>query len=149
MSSQHKRPQSVLVLVCTQSGDVLLMKRVRPRGFWQSVTGALRWGETRRMAAQRELWEETGIQSGKQLYDCHLHERFRIMPSWSKRYAPNTRFNTEHWFIMRLPKRRLIHLNSLEHQDYRWLPAEQAMKKTTSWTNRKAIHRLIISHATG
>lgn len=136
---QYKRPESVLVLVCTQDGYVLLMERTKPREFWQSVTGSLRWGETARLAAQRELLEETGVQAGSLLHDCRMQERFRIMPPWSERYAQNTRHNLEHWFMVRLPARRLIRLNPLEHRRYQWLNASQAAKLADSWTNRKAI----------
>ena len=59
----HKRPESVLVLVCTRAGEILLLERSRPRGFWQSVTGSLEWGETAADAAARELFEETGMET--------------------------------------------------------------------------------------
>ncbi len=55
-----KRPESVLVVVHT-ADQVLLLERVRPAGFWQSVTGSLEAGETASQAAIRELGEETGF----------------------------------------------------------------------------------------
>ena len=56
-----KRPESVLIIVSTLNAEVLLLRRRRPPGLWQSVTGSLEWGEGPRSAAQRELHEETGI----------------------------------------------------------------------------------------
>ena len=38
---RFKRPESILVVIYTRHGDVLLMERTRPAGFWQSVTGSL------------------------------------------------------------------------------------------------------------
>lgn len=134
-----KRPESVLVLVYTRAGEVLLLERTRPRGFWQSVTGSLEWGERAMQAAHRELLEETGLVAGNRLVDLRRSERFPIVPPWRARYAPGARVNREHWFLLRLPGRRTIGLNPAEHRQYRWLPAAEAARRATSWTNRKLI----------
>jgi dATP pyrophosphohydrolase len=134
-----KRPESVLVLVCTRAGEVLLLERARPRGFWQSVTGSLAWGETARAAAKRELFEETGLRAGYRLRDLHRGARFPIVPPWRARYAPTARFNRERWFVLELPGRRSIHLNPAEHRQYRWFAAAAALRRASSWTNRKLI----------
>ena len=134
-----KRPESVLVLVCTHAGDVLLMERTRPRGFWQSVTGSLEWGESAGSAALRELREETGLRAGNRLIDLHRGERFPIVPPWRTRYAPSVRFNREHWFVLELPARQTIRLRRAEHRQYRWISAGQAAQRASSWTNRKLI----------
>ncbi len=137
-----KRPESVLVVVYTRAGEVLLLNRSRPRGFWQSVTGSLRPGETPRRAAERELFEETGLRAGGRLVDWRHSVRFPIVPPWRSRYAPGVRFNREHWFGLELEGRRLIRLNPAEHSAARWLPAASAARRATSWTNRDAIRRL-------
>ena len=135
----YKRPESVLVMVCTDAGEVLLMERMRPRGFWQSVTGSLSWGESARTAAVRELAEETGLKAGRHLVDLRRGVSFPIVPPWRARYAPQHRVNREHWFIVQLPARRMIHLEPREHRQYRWLPASLALRRATSWTNRQLI----------
>jgi dATP pyrophosphohydrolase len=133
-----KRPESVLVLVCTRLGEVLLLERTRPLGFWQSVTGSLRWGEDAAAAARRELFEETGLRA-QSLQDLGRGERFRIVGPWRSRYAPDVRFNREHWFALMLDGRRTISLSPSEHRQCRWLPAAVAAQKASSWTNRKLI----------
>lgn len=143
-----KRPESILVVVYTRAGEVLLLNRSRPRGFWQSVTGSLRPGETPRRAAERELFEETGLRSGGRLLDWRHSVRFPIVPPWRSRYAPGVRFNREHWFGLQLDGRRLIRLNPSEHSASRWLPAASAARLATSWTNRDAIRRLPSAGAT-
>jgi dATP pyrophosphohydrolase len=134
----YKRPESVLVVIHTRAGEVLLLERVRPRGFWQSVTGSLEWGESASAAAAREVLEETGLRAGH-LAALGRTVRFRIVPPWRSRYAPAARFNTEHWFRLELPGRRLIRRRPEEHRQHRWLPAAAAARRVTSWTNRDAI----------
>ena len=141
----YKRPESVLVLVYTAAREVLLLRRVRPAAFWQSVTGSLRWDETDPLVtAYRELAEETGIQAATgAIIDCQSTKQFPIKPAWRHRYAPDVRFNTEHVFRLELPERIAVQLNPAEHTDYLWLPREQAIEKVTSYTNRDAILKFI------
>src|SRR3989344_7570765 len=96
---KFKRPESVLVVVYTRTGKVLLLKRADDPDFWQSVTGSLLWEETEpRQAAARELREETGFRATEGLRDLQLTHRYPILPKWRQRYAPEVRENTEHVF---------------------------------------------------
>ncbi|MCW8906745.1 MAG: dihydroneopterin triphosphate diphosphatase [Sedimenticola sp.] len=140
---RFKRPESVLVVVYTDRGEVLMLNRTRPKGFWQSVTGSLRWGESARQAAERELHEETGLRFAGRLLDAQHTERFPILPAWRGRFAPSSHYNREHLFYLRLPCRRTIRLNPREHSELRWLPIGQAARLASSWTNRDAILRLL------
>jgi len=139
----YKRPESVLVVVATQAGEVLVLRRKAPADFLQSVTGSLEWGEGSDHAARRELLEETGLHAGPALIDLHHRERFPIIPPWRSRYAPRHRENIEHWFLLLLPTRRLIRLSPAEHTHYQWLPAQRALKVLSSRTNRAAV-RLVM-----
>jgi dATP pyrophosphohydrolase len=82
-----KRPESVLVVVYTRARECLLLERTAPKGFWQSVTGSLRWGETPAQCAARELDEETALPSTT-LRDARVAREFPILPAWRARYAP-------------------------------------------------------------
>jgi dATP pyrophosphohydrolase len=139
----YKRPESVLVVVYTLRGEVLVMRRVRPNDFWQSVTGSLKWGESAKQAARRELYEETGIMAGDGLVDLQRQVTFPILPAWRSRYAPSAHANTEHWFALILPRRRMLRLNVSEHSTYCWVGYRQALRLASSWTNRKAIKYLL------
>ena len=60
MQANHfRRPVSVLVVVFTDAGEVLLLRRAKPFDFWQSITGSLHADESHAQAARRELLEET------------------------------------------------------------------------------------------
>lgn len=144
MNTRLKRPESVLVVVYTIAGEVLLLRRVRPPDFWQSVTGSLRWEEADPLVtARRELAEETGLRGELPIVDCNWSQCFPIKPEWRARYGPGVTENLEHVFRLELPESRPIVLSPREHSDYLWLPREQAAERTVSWTNRDAILRCV------
>ncbi len=136
-----KRPESVLVVIYTKGGDVLMLERCAPQDFWQSVTGSLEWGETAALAAQRELKEETGL-SDVLVIDMQHQQDFPILPAWQHRYETGVIENTEHWFRLELAERCTVSLSQPEHRQYRWLPWRDAAQLATSWTNRDAILRI-------
>lgn len=136
-----KRPESVLVVVHTPSLECLLLERAEPRGFWQSVTGSLRWGETPAECAARELHEETGL-SAAGLRDAHVQNAFPILPAWRARYAPDVAENVEHLWYLEVDDVQPIRLEPSEHVAYLWLPIAGAIEKVASWTNRAALESL-------
>lgn len=139
MAEAYKRPESVLVVVYTADTEVLMLRRVSPADFWQSVTGSLLWGESPDQAARRELAEETGLQAGDVLLDCQRQNTFPIVPPWIARYAPGVVTNTEYVFSVALPRRQPIRLNPLEHGGFQWLQRDAAAGLASSYTNRQAI----------
>lgn len=138
MSTFPKRPESVLVVVYTRAGDVLLMERREPAGWWQSVTGSLEADEMPWEAAVRELAEETGLGAAG-LLDLGINQRFTIAPAWRHRFAPDVTENLEHAFALRIAEPVEIALDPTEHLRYEWLPVPAAMERATSPTNRAAI----------
>lgn len=139
----YKQPVSVLVVVHTPTLDILLLERVSPTGFWQSVTGSLEAGETPADAALREIHEETGIEAGRdRLLDWHRSNRFAIRDEWRHRYAADVSHNTEHVFSLCVPEHQPVRLAPDEHDALLWLPREAAAAKVFSWTNRDAILQL-------
>jgi len=140
-----KRPESVLVVIYTEHGDVLRLRRCIPLDFWQSVTGSLHYGETPRQAAIREVREETGLLADERLTDSSIVNSYPIHPAWHAKFAPEVTENIEYVFSLRLPARTTIRLDPAEHAEYRWLPRVEAAVLASSRTDREAILVLVPS----
>ena len=137
----YRRPESVLVLI--HSGrTVLLLHRVRPFPFWQSVTGTLEAGEDARASAVREVNEETGLSASGRIVDTGTTREFVIDPRWRNRYAPGVTRNLEHEFRLALPAPAEIRLEADEHSEYRWVDIDEAIGLVWSSTNRAALEGL-------
>ncbi|MGH8161139.1 MAG: dihydroneopterin triphosphate diphosphatase [Gammaproteobacteria bacterium] len=145
MFPDTRRPESVLVLVATRAGEVLLLERVIPPGFWQSVTGSLEWSESAAHAAARELFEETGIRARDRIEDLDTSVCFAIRPEWRHKYAADVVENREHWFRLQLPQRVAVRLNPSEHRCHEWVSADEATERVTSWSNRTAIEKFVVT----
>ncbi len=141
-TSIYKIPQSVLVVIFTQSGQVLLIRRA-DAGTWQSVTGSKDhpeepWAST----AAREVQEETGIDAlhpACELQDWQLENTYDIYPAWRWRYAPDISRNTERVFGLRVPEMTPITLSPAEHTEWQWLPWQAAADHCFSPSNAEAI----------
>jgi dATP pyrophosphohydrolase len=141
-SKLYKIPESVLVVIYTPSGQVLLIRRA-DAGTWQSVTGSKdhpqeSWAAT----AVREVQEETGIDALHppcRLQDWLLENVYDIYPAWRWRYAPEVSRNTERVFGLRVPERTPVTLNPAEHTDWQWLPWQAAAERCFSPSNAEAI----------
>lgn len=140
-SGEAKRPESVLVVIHTPALECLLLERVHPPGFWQSVTGSLRWDETPAECAAREVREETGLDPSA-LRDARMQRSFAILPEWRARYAPGVESNLEHLWYLAVPSAGPVTLQPREHVRHEWLPLAAAIEKVSSWTNREALERL-------
>jgi dihydroneopterin triphosphate diphosphatase len=142
---QFKRPESVLVVVYTRTGKVLLLRRADHPEFWQSITGSMEWGDEQPAeTAARELREETGITVEPQaLTDWQIQQRYVLFPQWRYKYAPGVTENTEHFFSLELPDEQSVTVSPGEHLEYLWLPFEQAIERVFSWTNRDALLHIL------
>lgn len=141
--SAHKIPVSVLVVIHSADGQVLLMERADAPGYWQSVTGSQDEGETLVETAVREVREETGLDAGQfELTAWDIEVRFEIYERWRHRYAPGVTHNTEHVFGLKLPAPRPVTLSPREHLDYVWLPWQEAAERCFSPSNAAAIRQL-------
>lgn len=147
--SNYKIPESVLVVIHTTAGQVLMMERADRPGYWQSVTGSRdSLDEPLERTAMREVQEETGIVVGSAavpraaLRDWGLANVYEIYPQWRHRYAPGVFHNTEHVFGLTVPADTPVRLAPAEHLDFRWLPWAEAADLCFSPSNAEAVLQL-------
>jgi dihydroneopterin triphosphate diphosphatase len=146
----YKIPRSVLVVIYTPAGQVLLIERAdehgHASGVWQSVTGSLdHEDEPFADCAAREVMEETGLNvsaAGHALTDWQLENTYDIWPHYRHRYAPDVSRNTERVFGMCIPKPVAVQLAPREHVNQIWLPWNEAALKVRSASNEEAIARV-------
>lgn len=149
-AASYKIAQSVLVVIHTVQGQVLLIKRMHGDGqggdFWQSVTGS-KDAETEswEQVAVREVWEETGIDArapGCLLQDWELENIYPIYPQWLHRYAPGVFTNTERVFGLKVPSYVHVTLNPREHTAFAWHAWREAADRCYAPSNAEAILHL-------
>lgn len=140
----NKIPESVLVIIHTAAGQVLLLERADHPGFWQSVTGSKdSLDEPLDLTCRREVAEETGLDCAHyELTDWKMSQRYEIYPHWRHRYPEGITHNTEHVFGLQLPHPVPARLAPREHLNQLWLPWEEAAERCFSWSNAEAIRLL-------
>lgn len=111
--------------------EFLLLKRVQAlRGFWQPITGSVEGSETSRQAVLREVREETGLESLRNL----------IGPVYSFSFVKNrVEFHEEVYGaeIGDMP----ITLSS-EHSECRWVTLKEALQLIRYVQNKRGLCRL-------
>ncbi|QBJ76878.1 MULTISPECIES: dihydroneopterin triphosphate diphosphatase [Aquitalea] len=138
-----KQPVSVLVVIHTKAGEVLLIERADRAGYWQSVTGSREGSETLLETARREVLEETGLDADQHvLSDWQLHNRYEIYPHWRHRYPDGVTHNDEYVFGLQLDAPQAVRLAEGEHVSQQWLPWQQAAELVFSPSNAAAIRQL-------
>jgi len=138
-----KQPVSVLVVIHTKAGEVLLIERADRAGYWQSITGSREGSETLLETARREVLEETGLDADQHvLSDWQLHNRYEIYPHWRHRYPDGVTHNDEYVFGLQLDASQAVRLAEGEHVSQQWLPWQQAAELVFSPSNAAAIRQL-------
>lgn len=145
LDSPMRLPISVLVVVYSSDGQVLLLNRSKPFDFWQSITGSLKDGEHHSDAARRELHEETGLDAGDKLVYTGVSRVFVIDPRWRNRFRPGVVENVEFEWRLELDAPVDIVLDSAEHSNYEWVALPAATDRVWSWTNREALEDLALT----
>ena len=144
-----KIPESVLVVIHSLDGQVLLLERADQPGYWQSVTGSKDSAdEPLAQTARREVLEETGIEIGgpivprEALSDWRMSNVYEIYPVWRHRYAEGVTHNTEHVFGLTVPRDIAVRLAPREHLRHVWLPWREAADRCFSPSNAEAVLQL-------
>lgn len=108
-------------------------------GHWDLAKGHVEAGETNEQAAHRELLEETGLTA------TLIPDFKKSFNYWLNHYITQKRiFKTVTFFAGETNSKKII--LSDEHQDYKWLPYQEAMKQLTYDNARmllKEVHELL------
>jgi len=115
--------------------NFLLLKRTKESGsFWQPVTGSVEFNEQVIPTAKREILEETGIKNIKSLT--------KEVHSFNLKAKPYPR---EHVFGAEVSKSTKISLDKniyQEHNQYKWVSYQEAMKMLKWIENKRGLKRL-------
>ncbi len=105
----------------------LLLKRIpRLGGYWQPVTGFVEQNESPTQAALREIEEETGFNTPRQIKDIDYRFSFNME-------RVGTRCDVD---VLAVEVENAQVELSVEHTDYRWLGYQKA-RALLYWENNK------------
>jgi dihydroneopterin triphosphate diphosphatase len=117
----------------------LMLKRSTPTNpCWQGVTGAPFEGESLGDAAQRELYEETGLHSQKLIQIDYWYSY--PIPTYNKhKFAPNVHEIKEYVFAAQISALDKGVKLSEEHADYHWVDFDSAFALLSWPENKKSL----------
>ncbi|MFC1733351.1 NUDIX pyrophosphatase [candidate division KSB1 bacterium] len=134
------RTRQVLSIIYRKNNiyEFLLLKRIPDKGgFWQPPSGGIEGDESILEACYREIQEETGITREKiikstESVHCFVIDRHYIT---DEKIAPTTEYACA--FEVKNDIKITLDANVYpEHEEYRWVTYEQAMKML-KWQNNK------------
>ncbi len=123
--------------VVYNKGSYLLLKY--GLGHWGFVKGHVEKGESDKETLLRELREETGIVDGK-IVDGFMKEITYFFRDKGELVKKKVRY-----YIVLTNKREVV--LSFEHNDYKWLPYDEALKQLTFKSSKEVLeeaHNFII-----
>ena len=109
-------------------------------GHWDFPKGHLEGEETAEVAAQREIFEETGLRAIRILPGFQEHIKYWLWPYNAPRRTPGKRILKLVTFFVAYAKRRGVQL-SWEHTGYAWLPYKDAVKLVTYETAKEILRK--------
>jgi 8-oxo-dGTP pyrophosphatase MutT (NUDIX family) len=122
------RGDQEIVVVVRRGPEVLVMRRAPERlGYWSLVAGGLEPDETPLEAAQRELFEETGLDAVVRPLPVALsYSLLDDPPAIRARYAPGIERVTVHAFVVDAPVKWEPTLDA-EHDLREWCDLDEAL----------------------
>lgn len=124
--------RSAGVLLFRENGKREYLLLHYPAGHWDYPKGHVEEGETGKETALRELAEETGVE--REVLD--LVDGFRRTIDYIYRKNDELAHKEVIYLLGKTEKEKIV--LSREHQDYDWLPYEEAMERLT-YRNAKEI----------
>ena len=121
----------------------LIFHRIKNWEGWELLKGGIQDGETKLKALKREIKEETGLKK----YEIIKKTGKIIKYKWPKQFAKDHHiyFGAEHSFYLIKAKESKIKIDKREHDSYKWVTAEEALKLLT-YNNHKRILKYVVDH---
>jgi 8-oxo-dGTP pyrophosphatase MutT (NUDIX family) len=134
------RGDQEIVVVVRRGPEVLVMRRAPERlGYWSLVAGGLEPDETPLEAAQRELFEETGLEAVVRPLPVTLsYSLLDDPPAIRARYGPGIERVTVHAFVVDAPVRWEPTLDA-EHDLHEWCDLGEALALLMYDTTKDAV----------
>jgi dATP pyrophosphohydrolase len=134
------RGDQEVVIVVRRGPEVLVMRRAPERlGYWSLVAGGLELDETPLEAAQRELFEETGLEAVVRPLPVALsYSLLDDPPAIRARYGPGIERVTVHAFVVDAPVKWEPTLDA-EHDLHEWCDLGEALALLMYDTTKDAV----------
>jgi len=134
------RGDQEVVVVVRRGPEFLVMRRAPERlGYWSLVAGGLEPDETTREAAQRELFEETGLQAEVRPLPVALsYSLLDDPPAIRARYAPGIERVSVHAFVVDAPVKWEPTLDA-EHDLHEWCDLDESLELLVYDTAKDAV----------
>jgi 8-oxo-dGTP pyrophosphatase MutT (NUDIX family) len=134
------RGDQEIVVVVRRGPEFLVMRRAPERlGYWCLVAGGLEPDETPQEAAQRELFEETGLEARVRPLPISLSYSLRDdPPAIRARYGPGIETVTVHAFLSDAPVKWEPTLDA-EHDLHQWCDLGEALELLFYDTTKDAV----------
>lgn len=133
---RYRKAIFIVTYAKTKKGiEYLILKRKLHWKGWEFPKGAIKFFETKRLAVERELFEETGLiplkikkfdYSGRYNYNKMFPDRSGIQGQSFSLYATEI-------------KKAKVRLDKLEHSDYKWIGFEKALKMLKFPNQKKSL----------
>ena len=128
---------NVGIVLIDGSGRVLALERSDASGAWQMPQGGLLEGEEPRTAAERELFEETGIGADKILFIAEHPAWLAYELPLKYRCGKTGRGQAQKWFLFRfLGGEGDIDLRAggkAEFSAWKWIPLRELARETVAF----------------
>lgn len=118
--------------------EYLILHRKKHWIGWEFVKGKIELFETKKMAARREIKEETGLKILK-IKRFYVDGLYRYKKKLKDR--PGIIGQRYHLFAAEVKKGR-VKIDKKEHSGHKWFTFEEAIKKIT-WKNQKKCLKIV------